>query len=236
MIAELEDLGFTRKEAQIYEILVKEKELSAPKIASLLGIDRRTVYDVINLLFRKGYVSSKKVQGKEIFSAIHPKYIAEDFSVKIDCLKKIIPLLTKQKVADEFYQEVNILYGKRAIQILVDNAIKSKSEILLMGRGGYLLEQLEESKNQFILKLNSLNWKMIQTKKYKEIHKKSGFIPKEIRYLSDETSLDVAFIVFDNKLYFFTKKKEIQLIEIIDKGFADTFKAYFRLLWKIAKK
>ena len=174
MIREMQELGFTEKEAQIYVLLTREKELSAPKIASLLNIDRRTVYDIINSLFHKGYISRKKVQGKEIFSATNPEFIVEEFSEKIKNLKNAIPIFKKAaNKAHERYQEVNILYGKRAIQLLVANAIKAKSEILLMGRGGHLIDQLEGSKHQFISKLKSLNWKMIQTSDYKRYLKKS---------------------------------------------------------------
>ncbi|PIN93683.1 hypothetical protein COU54_02245 [Candidatus Pacearchaeota archaeon CG10_big_fil_rev_8_21_14_0_10_31_24] len=235
MIKELENFGFTEKEARIYVILTSERELSAPKIASLLNIDRRTVYDAINFLFHKGYISRKKVQGREIFSALHPDYIVKDFSDRIENFKKIIPVLLKPKETENLYQEINILYGLKAINLLITRAIKSKSEVFLMGRGGYLLEQLGKSKSQFIPKLNSLNWKMIQTNDYRKVHKKRDFIPKEIRYLPENIKLDIAYIVFDNNLYFFTKKKEIQLVEIIDKGFAQTFKTYFNLLWNIAK-
>ncbi len=236
MIKEMQDLGFTEKEAQIYMILAREKELSAPKIALLLNIDRRTVYDVINSLFHKGYISRKKVQGKEIFSAINPELIVEEFSGKVENLRKGIAVFKKEtNKLHRGYQEVNILYGIRAIRLLINNALNSKSEILFMGRGGYLLEQMGESKNQFIHQLNSLNWKMIQTDDYRKIHKKREFIPQEIKYIPENINLGVAYIVFDNKLYFFTKKKDIQVIEIIDKEFADTFKTYFNLLWGIAK-
>ena len=236
MVKELEELGFSEKEAKIYILLAREREVSAPKIATLLDIDRRTVYDTINALFHKGYVSRKKIQGKEVFSAVNPEIIIDNFKDKIENFKKIIPeLLKPREKENERYQEINILYGIRAVESLLNNALKSKSEILLMGRGGYLLEQLRESKHQFIPKLNSLNWKMIQTNYYKKHSKKEEFIPKEIRYLPDNIKLDVAYIVFDNKLYFFTKKKEIMLIEIIDKAFSDTFRTYFKLLWNIAK-
>lgn len=235
MIKELENIGFTEKEAQIYTALIKGRELSAPKIALLLNIDRRTVYDVINSLFHKGYVSRKKVQGKEVFSAVNPEIILDELTDKIENLKNAIPLFKKEINKSEDYQEINVLYGVKAISLLVNNALKSKSEVLMMGRGGYLLEQLGESKHQFVSKLNSLNWKMIQTHDYKKYSNKSDFVPKEVRYLPDNIKFDVAYIVFDDKLYFFTKKKEIMLIEIVDNKFADTFKAYFSLFWNAAK-
>ncbi|MEK6792429.1 MAG: helix-turn-helix domain-containing protein [Nanoarchaeota archaeon] len=235
MIKELENIGFSEKEAQIYTALVRHREISAPKIALILNIDRRTVYDVINSLFHKGYVSRKKVQSKEVFSAVNPEIILDEFTEKIADLRSAIPLFNKEINKSEEYQEINVLYGVKAISLLINKALKSKSEVFMMGRGGYLLEQLGESKHQFVSKLNSLNWKMIQTHDYKKYSNKSDFVPKEIRYLPDNVKFGVAYIVFDDKLYFFTKKKEIMLIEIVDDKFADTFKAYFSLFWKVAK-
>lgn len=230
MIKELQDIGFSEKEAKIYILLAQQRELSAPKIAFFLNIDRRTVYDLLNSLFQKGWISRKRVQNREVFSIINASIIAEEFNEKLKNFEKIIPELKIKEKTD--YPQINVLYGLKAIQTIVNQALKCKGEILLMGRGGYLIKQLGESKYQYISKLNKLNWKMIQTEDYKN----KEFKPKEIRYLPKRIKFDTAFLTFSDKVYLFSKYEEIFLIEIINKAFAETFKEYFKLLWKIAKK
>lgn len=229
MIKELQNLGFTEKEAKIYVLLATEGELSAPKISKILDIDRRTIYDTLNSLFKKGRISKKKVQNREIFSAVEAKLIKKEFEERLTQFEKIIPQLKKKEPTKSI--EVNILYGTKAIQTLITKALESKSEIFLMGRGGYLIEQLREARHQYIPKINKLNLKMIQTSEYKN----KEFKPKELKYLSKDIKFDTAFLTFSNNLYLFSKHKEIFLIEIIDKSFADTYKKYFKIFWKLAK-
>ncbi len=229
MIKEMMDIGFTDKEARIYSLLAERGELSAPSIASELNIERRTVYDVLNSLFKKGWVSKKHVQNTEIYSIIDASLIAKEAYDKYLNFKKIVPDL-KRKESDKL--EVNILFGIKAIQHLVTSALREKSELFLMGRGGYLIDQMGESKYQYIPKLNQLNWKMIQTEEYKN----EEFRPKEIRYLPKGTVFETAFLTFSNKVYLFSKQKEIVLIEIVDPSFAETFRKYFQFFWNISKQ
>jgi hypothetical protein len=61
------------------------------------------------------------------------------------------------------------------------------------------------------------------------------FKPQKLRYLPNHFKVNTAFAVCSDKLYLFTMKKEIEIIEIIDKDFADTYKKYFEVFWKQAK-
>jgi len=184
------------------------------------------IFSIIYLR-KAGSQKRKKVQGTDNFSVIDASLIAKEYYNKYLHFKKIVPNLkkrTKEKT------EVNVLFGKKAIETLVTNALREKGEIVLLGRGGYLIEQLGEAKHQYISKLKELDWKMIQTKDYKN----KEFKPKEIRYLPEGSNIDTAFLTFSNKVYLFSKQKEIFIIEITDKSFANTFKTYFELFWNIA--
>ena len=235
MIKELEGVGFSEKEAKVYSLLYQELELSAPKIAKILNLDRRTIYDILDSLFSKGYVTRKKVQNKELFSPINMGVILEDFSERTNNLEKASKLLNeKRKIGSRQLPQINIIQGLNAIKTIVKNATDLNSEIFLMGRGGYLIEQLGKSKYQYISKLEKLNWKMIQTAEY--IKKESEFKSRAVRYLPKGIKLDTAFIVFSDMVYLFTKHKEIFLIEIKDKAFAKTYKQYFNIFWKFSAK
>jgi sugar-specific transcriptional regulator TrmB len=231
MIEELRNLGFSEKEAKIYILLSQEGGLSAPKIAKLLNLERRTVYDTLNSMFQKGKISRIKVQGTNTFSATSPEILKENFLKKISDFKKIIPELKKKKKAD--YPEINILFGINAIKTLANKALKQNGEALLAGRGGYLTEQLKESMHQFKPITKKIKWRMIQTKGYSDPllneNGKTRFYPKNMK-------LGAAFAVFSDHLYLLSKHKEIYIIEIIDKDFADTFKNYFELMWSISKE
>jgi sugar-specific transcriptional regulator TrmB len=229
MIEELMNVGFTKNEAKVYSLLSKEGDLSAPKIANILNIDRRTVYDTLNHLLKKGKVSKRSIQNKDVYSSTDIELINKEIYENYLDFKKIIPELKK---SEKEKSKVNILLGLNAIKILVNKALEEKDEILLLGRGGYLAEQLKNSKYQYVPKLAKLNWRMIQTSDYSN----NFFKPKSIRFLPENVTFETAFLTFSDKVYLFSKSEEIMLIEIIDKNFSKTFKEYFNIFWKISKE
>lgn len=231
MIKEFKEIGFSEKEAKIYLLLVKDGELSAPKIAKTLGIERRTVYDIIETLFKKGWVSKKQIHNNHIYSITNPELIEDDIYEKYKSFKKIVPRLKNLK-KDKTYPSINILYGKNAVKTLMLNLFKTKKNVSLMGRGGYLLEQLGDSKFQYIPKLKKLKLRMIQTKEFKDKLFELG----QIRYFPKGAKFDTAFLTFSDYVYLFAKYEDIVLIEIKDKNFAKTYKTYFEYFWKISKE
>ncbi len=224
---ELENVGFHPKEAAIYTFLAKRGDLSAAQIAKKLSFERRTTYDFLERLYVKGYVGRKKVNGVETYNAVKAEHIAEDIHQNYLNLLKVIPQLHPSK-QESF--SVNVLFGVKAVKQLVDNALKANSEVRLLGRGGLLIEQLGESKHQFVSKLSNIKWKMIQTRQYTD----SNFKPSKIRFF--DTEFETAFATFTDKVYLFSKQDDIVIIEITDKAFAKTFSRYFELLWSIAQQ
>ena len=232
MIEEFKKIGFQDKEAQLYILLIEKGELSAPKIAEILNLHRRTVYDILNKLIKNSYVSSKKINNKEVYSATDPKTIVRETYDNYLNFKKVI---SKLKTKEKNELRLNILQGHKAIKILVNNWLRSKEEASIIGRGGETIEQLKDSIYQYIPKTKQLKWKMIQKIEYKERYK-GLFKPDEIRFLTENINLETGFMVFSNRVYLFSKEKEIKLIEIIDENFAKTFKTYFEIIWKQAEK
>lgn len=232
---ELTSLGFNERESDIYLLLLSLGMTTASVVSKELSLDRRVVYDTLDMMAKKGFVIKSKVNNILHYESTNPEELKEKFYESFKNYEKILPKLNQLK-QKQSKSEYKVWFGIPAINRMVNNALKSKSEVFLMGRGGYLIEQMKESRYQYIQKLNQLNWKMIQTLDYKKTLHEKEFIPKEIKFLPENINLDTAFLVFDDKLYLFTRKQQIEVIEIIGKSFAETFKVYFNLMWQIAKK
>jgi sugar-specific transcriptional regulator TrmB len=233
MKQELIGIGFKEREAEIYLTLLRLGKSTVTTLAKDLSLDRRVLYDSLDIMAKKGRIIITKVNNVSYYIAVPPKELKNQVEDSVDEFKKIIADLERLEVKKK-ESEVRIWYGIKAVSRLIHSAMESKEEVLLMGRGGYLEEQLGDSKHQFIPKLNKIRWRMIQTQDYKR--KKHKFKPHALKYLPKNINVNTAFAVTGNKLYLFTKKKQIEIIEIIDKDFADTHKSYFNMFWKIAKK
>ena len=234
MKEELINIGFNKREAEIYLALLSFGTTAASTLSKELSLDRRTIYDNLDIMAKKGFIIKTKIKNILHYESINPEDLKEDFKQKFKDYEKILPKLNELK-QKEVKSEYKIWFGVPAVTRIINNAFKTNEEILLMGRGGYLIDQLKESRYQYIPKLKKLNWKMIQTGDYKKNLHKQEFIPRKIKYLPSDLNLNTAFIVFEDKVYLFTKKQEIEIMEIISKPFANTFKTYFNLFWKLAK-
>ena len=188
-----------------------------------LSYDRRVVYDTLDKLYNAGRVGKKKVHGVESYSATAPEIVAQEFQDKYEGLVLKFDELKSRKTSD---LDVNMLKGPNAIRTLVRNAQDEKSEILLLGRGGRLIEQLRDAKYQFVSKMAELDWKMIQTKEYSN----KEFAPKQLKIINKDFS--TAFLTFGNKVYLFSAADEIEVIEIVNQEFAETFSTYFNVIWQ----
>ncbi len=230
---ELIGIGLSEKEAKIYLALLRLGKSTVTTLSKELSLDRRVLYDTLESMAKKGEVIITKIDNVAYYLSVPPEELKRQVEDSINEFKRVIPNL-KQLGPKKKEGEVRIWYGINAARRIIHTAKESKEDLLLMGRGGYLEEQIGESKHQFIPILKQISWRMIQTWDYKG--EKHHLKPKSIRYLPKDIKLNTAFAVTEDKLYLFTKKKEIEIIEIIDQDFADTYKEYFKLFWKISKK
>lgn len=226
------NLGFSEKETTIYLALLKLGRSSAPSLAKSVSQDRRVIYDILDLMAKKGMVSITKIKNVTNYEATPPEEILEQNKNSIKEFQKIVPQLNKISPKKD-HSYLRIWYGVKAANRIINNALKSNSEFLLMGRGGYLLDQLGDAKYQYIPKLKKKKWRMIQTQEYKKYPKE--FKIKNMKYLPKDIKLETGFAMIGDIVYLFTKKHEIEVIEIMNKAFADTYKKYFEIFWEKAR-
>ena len=79
MLSNLQKIGFTKLESEIYLDLIKNSGLTGYQIAKNLNISRSSVYPTLDAMYKKGYILL--VQGDA------QTYVAEDSEVLISRLK-----------------------------------------------------------------------------------------------------------------------------------------------------
>ena len=76
----LENLGLKEKEAKIYITLLKEGPSLANSIAKNTEILRSSIYDYLDTLTEKGFITYTIKSGKKYFQAVNPSKIMDNFS------------------------------------------------------------------------------------------------------------------------------------------------------------
>ena len=95
----LEKIGLKQKEAKIYVSLLKEGPSLANSVAKKTEILRASIYDYLDVLIDKGFVTYTIKSGRKYFQAVSPRKILDNFeeekAKEEEALKSIVPELIK---------------------------------------------------------------------------------------------------------------------------------------------
>ena len=234
---ELEKIGLSPNEAKCYLALLKQGSASANEISRRSGIHRVSVYDAFRGLREKGLISQITKSNKLLFEAASPDKINEiikDKEENLENVKSIIPNLLLQFNSPKEKQEIHSFKGLAGIRTIINEMLNSKSEILDFGA---------EYKIKEFLPYDYPKWdkerikKKIHMRIVANIKIKPTSIPlTEIRYVPSEFHSSVSTYIFDGKVALIMWVENPLGIIIVHKSVYESYKNYFDLLWKIAKK
>ncbi len=227
----LQEAGLSRGESEVYLILLKLGETSATQVAKHTKIARPNVYDYLNKLKERGFVSFVNKNGKTYYIPSPPQRIVDYFEEKRDRLKDNLETLNKLYVTKRDAPIVEIFEGEQGFKFLINDIITTKKDFVGWGGSDKLKEYLPKHIIERYLNLR---------KKY-NIRAKLLYVEKESilktpltefksipqTYTCPSTTLTyadcVATIIYSNiPIIIFIKNKEV----------AESYQNHFKLLWK----
>ncbi len=233
----LQELGLTKAETKVYLALLELGPSLAGQISRKTGIHRRNIYDITERLIEKGLIGYISKNNRRLFEAANPEKFKDILNQKQEELDenmadlKILYEKTKQKQETNFYKGLNGLKTIFQDQLEIH---KENKEILILGASKSAFDVLpfyfkwydKDRKNK------KIRVRIISSEK---LHKK---IPlSEIRYLPQKYANPLAINIYKDKvaLIFWKKEKPLGIV-IKEKEIAESYKKYFELMWKIARK
>ncbi len=244
----LKKIGLTDGEIKVYLALLELGSSTTWNITKKSRISGSKVYEVLERLSNKGLASSLNKNGVKYFEASSPEKIISYLEEKESELKeekteikKIIPdLILKQKNSSK--SDVKVFTGFEGLKTAEEdilNSLKKGEEWLSMGLSDqpesweiYFNKKHEERAKKGIVHKHLLN------EKYKSLyHKRKHLVFTDFRFLSREMEMPTSIEIYKNKVcvMILTPKNPLAII-IENKETADSFRKYFNLLWKSAKK
>lgn len=235
-IEKLQKLGLNLNEARVYLALLRLGEAQAGKISKKAGINRTTTYDSIERLIEKGLVSYTVQANKKVFQAVSPSEFINQIKEKQKTAEEILPELKQLFNETKNKEESNIYKGRKGIRTILNDILNYK-EYIAFGSSGKFLEIM---KHDFILFQKQKKDKKIEarvilsessrkTEQVKLAYTNFKFIPNE--FTAPTTTFvygeNIAIIIWgENPIATLIKSSEV----------SSSYKSYFELLWKTAKK
>lgn len=226
------EAGLTRNEAKVYLELLEKGESSANQIAKNLSMDRTLTYTILNHLIKKGQVRYIVKENKKRFSCSNPENLLNPIKAKELLVSELIKDLKKIETKKQEEIEINVYEGKEGIRNFINLVLKEK-EFFSFGSTGRAFYQLYEMPAIVkIIEKSKIKVKIIGNEKHRG-SEAFGFKKFEYKYLNSESEATTS--IFGDYISIHLIKNKPAIILIKNKNITETYKNYFKVLWKIAK-
>lgn len=248
IINNLNTLGLTKSEAQIYLAILELGQTNVSKISHETDINRRNVYDSLSTLLDKGLIFQIIGDQKGLYSGVNPEKLMELVHSKEMQLEKILPEM-RSKFNERKIKENAIIYkGIDGFKNYLENILENKQNVYCLGaKGGWSYESLGDFVDWFASerirhKIKVYNLFDNEMKESLNKGKKPMYsILGEQRFLPKEFSTNSAVDVFGDQVVTFTGlspekfENDVTLFVIQSKDLAESWKIWFQFMWNISK-
>jgi len=136
---QLKELGLSEGQIAVYSAVLELGTGSLNSIQEKTGIERRNIYDILNKLIEKGYISYIEEQKRRVYQCTHPNKNKEEIYTKQEALEKLekqMPQIkelfnvSKPEVRAEVYR------GNEAIKAFLEEALNYPDSHWMGGNSG----------------------------------------------------------------------------------------------------
>ncbi len=236
--------GLTDNETKVYIKLLRIGKSTASNLGKEIGIERRTVYDVIQKLLEKGLTSFIEENDKKFYKVVNPLRIVDILNEKEENLRKLrqefvklIPNLEEVMRKGEKQVGARILFGKEGIKTMYMDEIKEGKTVYIICT---TIDKTEELLKQFLTRFTrervrkKIKLKVLSAKKEINFLKKYKLV--EVRFLPGEYISPASLTIYSNKLGITLWADNPITVLIKNEEIARNFLNYFEMIWEIGKK
>lgn len=237
----LEEMGLSQSEVKSYIASLEIGSATNGEIAKKANLNRSNCNEALKKLMNRGLISYVTKANKRYYKATNPKYILKLLKEKQEKVKEIIPKLEEKRKFHKKQQEANIYEGHKGIKTVFEDILDS-----LKSREEYLVFNAIDVPETFNIFIESWTKRRIDKKiKLKIIfHEESKEMIKkykkqkltEVRTLPKKYITPAVINVYGDKTAIILWTKEPLAFVVKNRDYSDSFRQYFRLLWKNAKK
>ena len=245
-------IGLTEGETRVYLALLDIGSSSSGRIVKESGISSSKVYPILDRLIAMGLVSYITSGGKKVFQTSPPAKILDmlekreqEIESQKNEIENILPALMKRHKSREQRHEAMVYEGYKGVKAFYNSLLKELKkgdERLVFGaRSGYpvakgaqyFFQNYHRTWSNHGLRTKIIFNKDLKGNKSIEFYEKSKFT--QVRYLPQVTLSSIG--IQKDMIDILVWTKETVLVFVIkSREVAGTFRDYFNVLWKTARK
>ncbi|MDP2925587.1 MAG: helix-turn-helix domain-containing protein [Nanoarchaeota archaeon] len=241
-------LGLSTKEIYVYNALIQLGPTTTGQIIKKTGIPSSKIYQILDSLTTKGFISYTISANKKNFMAADPEILLKTYSDKIKDMQKVeievkeaIKELSKIRYSAKKPYEINVFEGVKGIKTLQESILNNLSK----GEKIYIVGSpplMNPSLTGYFKDYNSRRAKKGVIQKVIKNHtgRKTLFLENfsntQVKYMPEGMDMPALFQTFKDQVCIGIYEPFPIMFVIKNKKIAESFKSYFDLMWKIAKK
>jgi sugar-specific transcriptional regulator TrmB len=132
----MHELGFTKNEAKVYLSLLQLGSTTTGAVVRDTGLHRVIIYDVLQSLIKKGFVSYVKREKWKYFHAADPDELLDLLEERKRNVEKILPELHKMKESGAEDVKVEVYRGKEGLKTVLNDVLEEGKDYYILGYTG----------------------------------------------------------------------------------------------------
>lgn len=246
-ITTLSKIGLKEKEARVYIDLLKEGESLANHVSKRTNILRSSIYDYLDILLEKGFITYVVSSGKKYFQAVDPQKILDNFEDKKrreeQALKELVPDLMKLQNTQRKDVRVAVYQGKEGMKTVLSYVLRDNpKEMAVYGSSGvsykllpYYMKHFHAQRVKQKLRLRVIYNDVPDSTK--RVNEGPSLAYAKVRYIPIKATSLTVTAIYHNKIILMLWNKESPIaIEIEGEELSKSYKDNFEILWNIAKE
>jgi sugar-specific transcriptional regulator TrmB len=239
-----EQIGLTKQQSRIYTKLLELGPSNVGALIKHLDIARISCYDTLNRLISKGLVSFVKVRGNRVYQATDPSNllkIAQDKESETkkqrEIIEDLLPNLNKLKlIGEKESNDATIYKTKEGMKSVFELMLKTDQTIYTISATGNALSELKYYFPEWHRRREKQKLKTYIIFNDELKNKNLTKMPlSEIKYTPKEYSSPSTLFIFGDYTVTLLWSDVPFAFLIKSKNIAESYKNYFKLIWKIAK-
>ncbi len=247
MMNQLQQLGLSEKEAKVYLASLELGSSSVQDIAHKAEINRPTAYFQIELLIKKGLISSVTKGKKRYFNAESPDQLIrlldiqeKEIKNKRNDFQKFLPELKTIFDLSEEKPKVRFFEGIEGIKAIQRDILKTETKTLeefipLDDTYKVFPPDSGDHRKEMAKKLKAISKRIIYTSKKGKILKSEEENTKRAFIPIDKFSFHTEITIYGNKTALANHKDKLIGVIIESEEIANSLKIIFNLAWEAAK-
>lgn len=244
----LEEIGLTQGESKVYLALLRLGATKTGHLAKEANVSSSKVYKILDRLMKKG-LAGHVTRGKiRYFTAMEPKRVLEymeekekQLEGKIELVKKLIPQLEMERKLAENKTEAVLYDGFKACTNFFRNIVdelKAGESYYVIGAGYGTTPALRPFFHNHHLRRaeKGIKLRMLANSDTKNNLEPPTKLKAEIRYLPQYLITNMEIVFYKNKAFIVLWTKYPVGFLIKNEEAVNSFKKYFNVFWKIARK